>query len=257
MSTNSKRSLFVANIWQDHAPHMDPIRREMVLASYPPEEYAARRYGYPGHGSGLVFKVPSDQITVPQFMIPDDWLVSGGLDVGNSNEHATVCMFIAKHPETGVYYIYDEYYKVGFVRTSDHAEAILRKGFNLPISFDYSGNKTNDELTSTRQIYEEQGLDKIYNANKSVTPGLFMLNDLIAKSKLKVMDNCHNWIREYQQYHFKNGKPVKRNDDCIDASRYCLMGFEEIAIPRWQCTDLNDFDKEVAPVLPRYNEDGY
>lgn len=265
---NTKRpekSIYVANIWMDHAPHMDPVRREQILADYPREEYKARRYGIPERGTGRVYLKPIDEVVVDWFRVPDEWPIAAGLDVGNSNEHATVCVFVAKNPESGDMYVFDEYYCMGHEKTFVHARGILEKGINPPIAFDYSGNRTNDDLTSTREIYETEGLDKIYNANKAVSAGIAKVNNLLSKNKLKIMVNCSNVIREYDQYYFDKGKPVKKNDDAMDAWRYVILKFDEIAMPKYQCMVDFDEDRYYEDALTEYelqssmnnNQEGY
>ena len=95
-----KKNLYVANIWMDHAPHMDAERRDIILEGYPEEERKARRYGIPERGSGRVFTKKIDDIVVPWFKIPEEWDVAAGLDVGNSNEHATSCIAVDRDWET-------------------------------------------------------------------------------------------------------------------------------------------------------------
>lgn len=249
-----KKSIYVANIWMDHAPHMDPVRREQILADYPREEYNARRYGIPERGTGRVYIKPVDDVVINWFKIPGEWPIAAGLDVGNSNEHATACIFIAQNPENGDYVVFDEYYCRGYEKTFVHARGILEKGLNPPIAFDYSGNRTNDDLTSTREIYESEGLDKVYNANKAVSAGIAFINNLLSKNKLKIMCNCTNLIREYDQYYFEKGKPVKKNDDAMDSWRYGMLKFQEIAMPKYQCVDGFDEDEYFEDRIAAYEQ---
>lgn len=229
-------NLFITTIWMDHAPHMDPVRREQILAGYPQEEYNARRYAIPSRGVGRIFKTPIDDVVVPWYQIPKEWIVCVGLDVGNSDDHATVAMFIAKNPVTGALVIFDEYYSRGRRETYAHAHAILERGINPPIAFDYGGNRTTEDLLTTRELYEREGLDKIYNANKAVSAGIAKMNDGFANMSLKVMANCSNFIREYSQYYFeKDGKPCRKNNDTIDAARYGILKIDEIGMPYYAC----------------------
>ena len=242
-NNNSKqKAIYVANIWMDHAPHMDPVRREMILSDYAREEYNARRYGIPERGTGRVYNKPVDEVIVNWFKVPDEWPVAVGLDFGSSDEHATVAIFIAQNPESKDLYVFDEYFCRGHEKPYVHARGVLEKGLNPPIAYDYAGNRTTDDGVRIRDLYVAEGLTEIHNADKSVTAGIMTINNLLSKNKLKVMSHCSNLIREYDQYYWENGKPVKRNDDAMDAWRYGVVKFEEIAKPKYQC--LLDYDED-------------
>ena len=41
--------------------------------------------------------------------------------------------------------------------------------------------------------------------------------------RFKVFDHCSEWFEEFRQYHHKDGRIVKANDDLLDATRYGVM----------------------------------
>jgi len=58
----------------------------------------------------------------------------------------------------------------------------------------------------------------------SVESGLYELNDLMRKGKLKICSSLRQLLDEVLQYHRKDtGKIEKSNDDLLDALRYAYM----------------------------------
>ena len=55
----------------DDAEHISPEKREEIIASYPPHEREARTKGIPALGSGRVYPVTEESITVEAFPVPD------------------------------------------------------------------------------------------------------------------------------------------------------------------------------------------
>lgn len=238
--------MYVLNIAMDDAPHITPEMIEEELKDKPAWEINARRYGIPHLGSGAVFKTPLTKLDCIPFSIPDHWKIAIGLDVGITAEHYTAAIFVAKNPETGCYYIFDEYYEC-YEKPFVHAQAILSRGINPPGAIDYSANArmgTRDELVSTRALYEDAGLTRLENADKRVTPGLQKMWTLMSQGMLKVFPQCHNWRKEFVMYCYENGKIKKKNDDCMDATRYAILKFDDIAMPKFQCArnfNLDDY----------------
>ena len=58
----------------------------------------------------------------------------------------------------------------------------------------------------------------------TVEDGLYELNDLMMKGKLKFFNGLRHILDEVLQYHRdEKGKIVKTNDDCLDSLRYAYM----------------------------------
>ena len=64
----------------EDAAHLSAEDRRRILASYPPHEREVRANGIPVLGSGRVFDVPEDVVTVTPFDIPAHWPRVGALD---------------------------------------------------------------------------------------------------------------------------------------------------------------------------------
>jgi hypothetical protein len=72
----------VTTMTLDDAEHYTAAKRAEIIASYPEHERDARAKGIPTFGSGLVFPVTDESITVEPFPIPKHWLRINGLDFG-------------------------------------------------------------------------------------------------------------------------------------------------------------------------------
>lgn len=77
-----------------------------------------------------------------------------------------------------------------------------------------------------RAAFSNKGL-KIFSANKRVLAGIELLSLLFHNHKLFISPKCKNLIKELGLYSWneKDDKPLKENDDSIDALRYAIYSF--------------------------------
>jgi len=87
----------------DDADHYTPEQRERIRASYPAHEKEARANGVPTMGSGLIFPVTDESITVAPFKIPAHWPVIIGIDFGY--DHPTAATLLAWDRDLDVIYV--------------------------------------------------------------------------------------------------------------------------------------------------------
>ena len=66
----------------EDAEHYTPEQRAAIIASYPAHEREARTKGIPTLGSGRIFPVPEEMISVEPFDIPRHWVQICGIDFG-------------------------------------------------------------------------------------------------------------------------------------------------------------------------------
>ena len=92
--------------WDD-VPHLSENDKKIMLASIPPWQRDARTKGIPQMGSGAIYQVSYDEISVPRFEIPKHWKRYAGMDVGGK----TAAIWFAISPDNGVHYGYHEYYR--------------------------------------------------------------------------------------------------------------------------------------------------
>jgi phage terminase large subunit-like protein len=92
----------------ERVPHLDEAAKAQIRASTPPYLRDARTKGIPQMGAGLIYQVPESDILAPRFEIPKQWKRSWALDVGWNR---TAAVWGAIDPETGIGYLYHEYYR--------------------------------------------------------------------------------------------------------------------------------------------------
>ncbi len=70
----------------DDAEHYSPEERAAIIAAYPAHEREARARGIPVLGSGRIFPVAEEDISIPAIKMPKFWPRIGGLDFGAMKE---------------------------------------------------------------------------------------------------------------------------------------------------------------------------
>lgn len=221
----------------DDALHYTPEERAKIVASYPAHERDARTKGLPTMGSGLIFPVVEDDITVEPFEIPAHWVQIGGLDFGW--DHPTAGAHLAWDRDADVVYLVKDY-RQRQATPVFHAAALKAWGTWLPWSWPHDGNNDTAAGENLSKQYGDQGLNMLperatfSDGSNSVEAGLMDMLDRMLTGRFKVFRTCGSWLEERRLYHRKDGKIVKERDDVISASRYALM------MLRFACTKPND-----------------
>lgn len=230
--------------WSD-VPHLTPEVQKELWDSIPPFQRDARSKGIPQLGAGAIYPVPESEIIVTDFIIPDHWPKSYGLDVGWNK---TAAVWAAHDRETGITYLYSEYYK-GQAEPVIHAQGIKSRGSWIPGVIDPAargrGQKDGQQLIA---IYKDLGLD-LENAVNAVEAGLYEVWQRLSNGQLKVFSSLSNWRAEYRLYRRdEKGQVVKSNDHLMDATRYNIMsGLDRAALEPVQVK---------KPVEPYFYESG-
>jgi hypothetical protein len=191
-----------------------------------------RSEGYPLMGSGLIYEVSEDYLTVEPFEIPDYWFVINGLDFGWT------------HPQGHVQLVWnrdaDEYYLVNAWKASNKQpfEAWNRVRVwaeGVPTAWPADGLQTEKgSALQQKSYYVDEGFELLGDhaqwpdGGNGVEAGLMELNNIMKSGRFKVFSNLHEWFEEFRQYHREegeNGKStiVKIKDDLLDATRYAYM----------------------------------
>lgn len=235
-------SKFVVSCEWDEVPHLDDDYKRQLLASYAPHERDARRKGIPSVGSGKIYPVNEDDILVEPFPIPDHYLKCYGLDPGQTR---TACIWGAIDPDTGIIYLYSEYYK-GQVEFIVHAAAIRSRGKWIQGAADWAG--TVDDRRRVIDMYiQDYGL-LLIPADKSVEAGIQRVWEYMSTGKLKVFNNLSNWLGEFRVYGRNDrGQVIKRNDHLMDATRYLVMtGLQVANSQRYAEEDEDEYFNSVG-----------
>lgn len=211
----------------EDAEHYTPAQREAIIASYPAHEREARIKGIPSMGSGRVFPLEEESITVAPFTIPDHWAQINGVDFGW--DHPFAAINLAWDRDADCVYVCKEYAQ----RESTpvvHAAAIKPWGAWIPCAWPHDGlQHDKGSGDALRDQYAAQGLSMLgekatfVDGGNGVEAGLMDMLDRMQTGRWKVFSNCGGWLQEFRLYHRVDGRIVKERDDRICASRYGLM----------------------------------
>ena len=245
-------SKFVTNLtWSEEPPHLTEEERELLKGAYAPHELQARISGLPSVGSGKIYPIAEEDISVKPFKIPRHWPCFFGMDTG---WHKTAVVFCALDPNSGTVYIYDEYYR-GYAEPPVHVAAIKARGEWLYGAMDSAGT---DQSTGQRIMHQyiQMGLN-VVPADKSVDAGIMVVYNRMSSGKLKVFTTCSNWFNEFRLYRRdEHGRIVKKDDHLQDATRYALVTGIKAAQPM---PDLDDgeFSSTLGPQVHMSDITGY
>ena len=210
----------------DDAEHYTPEERAKIIASYPPHEREARTKGIPTLGSGRVFPVAEETITVEAFSIPPHWLRIGAMDFGW--DHPFAAVELAWDRDADVIYV-TKAYRQKEATPVIHAAALKPWG-DLPWAWPHDGlqhDKGSGEQLASQ--YRTQGLDMLperatfEDGTNGVEAGIMEMLDRMQSGRWKVFSHLVDWFEEFRLYHRKDGLIVKLQDDLMSASRYGLM----------------------------------
>ena len=209
------------------AEHYTPEQRAAIIASYPAHERKARAEGIPSLGSGRVFPVDEDAITVKAFEIPEGWAQIGGIDFGW--DHPTGACRLAWDRDTDTIYVTASY-GVREATPLIHAAALKPWGDWLPWAWPHDGlqhDKGSGEALAEQ--YRRQGLALLpvratfENGGNGLEAGVSEMLDRMQTGRWKVFAHLEDWLAEFRLYHRNDGLIVKLCDDRISAARYAMM----------------------------------
>ena len=119
------------------------------------------------------------------------------MDVG---WNCTAGAWFAQNPDTGVLYLYAEYYR-SKAEPSVHAHGFRAKGEWIPGSIDPAARgRSQRDGHQLIQDYQDLGL-KVEPALNAREAGIQLVYQLLSSGQLKVFKNaCPNWLTEYRMY---------------------------------------------------------
>lgn len=228
-----KDGQFMIQASWDDAPHLNDTVKEQLMSVYSPAERKMRVSGMPSIGTGVVFPIAEDQVSIEPFKIPDHWFRIIGIDLGF--DHPNAIASIAWDVDTDKYYVYDERSERGET-LGMHAEAIrMAGGTKIPVVVPHDAFK-HDGATSGRKfvdmLKDDYGLNIVYapfsnppamdgkGGGNSVEFGVNWMLTRMDNGTFKVFSTCTKFLQEMKLYHRKDGKIIDKNDDMISAARY-------------------------------------
>lgn len=209
--------------WDD-VPHLSEDAKERLLAKLMPHQRQARTRGVPALGSGAIYPVDEEEITVDDFAIPVHWPRAYGMDVGWNR---TAAVWGAHDRESDILYLYSEHYR-GQAEPSIHAAAIRSRGEWIPGVIDPASRaRSQNDGTQLLQSYRDLGLN-ISLADNGVESGIYRVWERFSTGRLKVFKSMQNTLSEYRIYRRDDkGRVVKEADHALDGLRYlCASGLD-------------------------------
>lgn len=217
----------VVSMTIDDVEHYSAEEKARIIASYPAHEREARAKGIPTMGSGRIFPVPEESITVQPQEIPKHWPQIVGVDFGI--DHPFAAVRVAWDRDADCVYVTHCYRKKDAV-PAIHATAIKRWGKWLPIAWPHDGlirDKGSGEQLADQ--YRSHDLNMLPNraehakGGNGVEAGLMDMLERMNTERFKVFAGLTEWFEEFRLYHRKDGLIVKERDDLMSATRYAVM----------------------------------
>ncbi len=221
--------------WDD-APHLTAELKDQKLQQLPEHERAMRARGEPLMGSGLVFPISEEILSVEPFEIPLHFARINGIDFGW--DHPFACAFIAVDRDSDTVYIYDGYRKRQTLPPM-HAAAIKARGDWIPTVWPHDGLNTDKQSGKPlRDVYSENGVNMHHQMFTNPPPvgeqegkggnspevGIIEMLTMMETGRFKVFTTVKPFWEEFRMYHRKSdGKIVALNDDFICAVRHAVM----------------------------------
>lgn len=220
-------SRIITRMTIDDALHISEEKRAEIISSYPPHEQEARIKGIPAMGSGRVYPVTEEGISVAAFSIPDHWAHVAGIDFGW--DHPTAAVSLAWDRDSDVIYV-TRAYRRKEATPIEHAATLKQWGDWLPWAWPQDGYQRDKRSGGTlREDYARHGLlmarahATFPDGGNGVEAGIMEILQRMQTGRFKVFSHLEEWWSEFRMYHRKDGMIVKERDDLMDATRYAVM----------------------------------
>lgn len=211
--------------WDD-APHITDKAKKIAWDGCLPHEREARSKGIPSLGAGAIYPYLEENVTCDPFEIPAWWPKAYGLD---TRFGCTAALWGAMNPDTKVIYIYSEHY-VKDQLPAINASAIKKRGNWMIGAADPAGAN----ITDGKRIFDiyayDEGLNLVKADKENREGGILEVSQLFASGQLKIFNSLLNTLNEFRIYRRdEDGKIIKKKDDAMDALRYLIHAFHDIA----------------------------
>ena len=243
--------------WED-AEHLTEDMKQQILEALPPHERELRSKGIPMIGSGLVFPIAEDALTIEPFTIPEHFPRIAAIDFGY--DHPTAVVWVAWDRDEDIVYVYDCYRMAK--QTPDYHSSFIneREGSHfIPIAFPHDGYQHDKGSgTTLAEQYRACNVNMLpfhfenppalgeKKGGNSVEAGIMDMLTRMEQGRFRVFNTLYDWFEEFRLYHRKDGKIVKIRDDLMSATRYAAMSLRHARIEtsRWN---------QSGPLAPEVN----
>lgn len=247
MEAKQGSGIYIKNVTWDDISHLDPVEKARMINSYPAHERDTRARGIPMLGTGAVFPIGDETVSVAPFEIPAHWARVNGMDFGI--DHPAAGAFCAHDRDTDTFYVYDGYKMPGETPIY-HAAAMKKHGEWIPNSWPQDGlQREKSSNVALKDQYRKHSLYMLRDyaqypdaRGNSREAGLIEMYEYMRTGKFKVFSNLSQWFEEKRMYHRKDGLVVAKYDDLLSATRYAFM-MRRFAIVK----------PPLAPAKPRHS----
>ncbi len=213
---------YIMASWADN-PHLLDHEKELILKSLNPIEREAREKGIPSMGSGLVYPVFEDAVTVQPFAIPSHWAKVYALDFGWTNP--TAALFAAIDRDNDLMYLTAEYY-VAERTPQQHTYELIQMGADkIPGVYDPAGEQSSQkDGEAIATLYRQSGLHNLSKAINAKEKGVMDTLTRFQNGKLKIFTTLTQTLREFRMYNRDEKGIIKKgNDHLMDCMRYLVV----------------------------------
>lgn len=226
---------FLLNVTWDDAPHLGEEVKEQLLAAIPEYQRDMRSKGIPVLGSGVIFPIRDEDITVEPFECPDHWYVLNAMDFGWDHPQAHIQLWHDRDED--IVYVAHAWRRSE--RDADQAwTAVKRWNKGIPVAWPHDGlqhEKGGGQVLKDQ--YNDAGFDMLgehathEEGGMSVESGLWKMLQAMRDGRFKVFSTLREWFEEKRLYHRDDkARIVKERDDLMSATRYGYMMLRE-AVP--------------------------
>lgn len=236
MEAKEGSGIYIKNVTWDDVTHLDEDEKKRLYESYPEFEREARTKGVPMLGSGAIFPISDEDISVTPFEIPSHWSRINGIDFGI--DHPGAGAFCAWDRDEDTFYLYD-CYKARGETTVYHADAMKKHGKWIPTAWPHDGlQREKSSNIALKDMFRQQELYMLReyahygdDRGNSREASLIEMLEAMRTGRFKVFSNQSQFLEEKRMFHRKDGKVVAKFDDIISACRYAFI-MRRYAIPK-------------------------
>lgn len=181
---------------------------ERARRTMPDWKFKMFYYGQFTKPAGLIYDIfDHDTHVIKPFDIPQNWMRFGAIDFGGMNKAAT---FYAEEPNTGVAYMFDEYFPHQYKPLRDHVVDMSTGKTNLHVNINKNQVTYKDTdwmfvagTTGERQWRIEMaqyGLHAAPSFVREVELGIDKGYSMLKRKKIRIFDTCVQTINEFNTY---------------------------------------------------------
>lgn len=220
----------VTNMTINDAEHLTEEMKAKMIASWPAYQRKTRAYGIPMAGEGVVFPIDEEELKCRPFEIPRHFAQIWGVDFGI--DHYAAGVLIAHDRHADIVYVTDAYKKTNELPLYHAAKLNAGNRNWIPVAWPHDGINRGKDGKKVKDLYRDAGANMLrlsarYDDEKGgamdTEPVLLDILQRMQTGRFKVFDHLHPWFDEFRNYHRKDGKIIRANDDIMSATNYAMM----------------------------------